>query len=58
MYSRGLSGLCSFKIVEAQGSLEVRWGGGGASTWRRGGVQRRCGMWSSWRMDEGAGNGI
>jgi hypothetical protein len=28
-----------------------------ASTWRQGGVLRRCGLWSSWRVD-GRGNGI
>jgi hypothetical protein len=26
--------------------------------WRRGGVGRRGGIWSSWRVDEGLGNGI
>jgi hypothetical protein len=26
--------------------------------WRWGGVGRRYGMWSSWRVDGGAGNGI
>jgi hypothetical protein len=27
--------------------------GVGVSTWRQGGVGRRCGMWSSWRVDGG-----
>jgi cytochrome c556 len=29
-----------------------------ASTWRQGEVGRRCGMWSSWKVDGGTGNGI
>jgi hypothetical protein len=33
---------------------QVEWGL--ASTWRR--LGRRCGMWSNWRVDWGAGNGI
>jgi hypothetical protein len=41
----------TLKRLEAPGSLEVRWGGAG--------VGRRCGMWSSQRVDGGeAGNGI
>jgi hypothetical protein len=36
----------TLKRLEAPGSLEVRWGGSGASTWRQG-VRRSCGMWSS-----------
>jgi hypothetical protein len=44
--------------LEATGNLEVRWGREvGASMWRQGGVGRRCGMWSSWRVDGGVGNG-
>ena len=63
-YSRGLPGLCSF-IDDAPNPQEtggprkfrgqVGWGDG-ASTWRR--VGRRCGMWSSHRVDWGKGNGI
>jgi hypothetical protein len=30
----------------------------GVSTWRQGGVGRRYGMWSSQRVDGGAGDGI
>jgi hypothetical protein len=30
----------------------------GASTWRWGGVGRKCVMWSRWRVDGGTGNGI
>jgi hypothetical protein len=44
----------TLKRLEAPGSLEVRWGGGvGATTWRWGRVERRCGMWSSWRVGVG-----
>jgi hypothetical protein len=42
----------TLKRLEAPGSLAVMWSGGvGASTWRQGGVMRRCGMWSSQRVD-------
>jgi hypothetical protein len=48
----------TLKRLEAPGSLEV---GGGvgmmSSTWRWGSVGRRCGMWSSGRMDGGGGSG-
>jgi hypothetical protein len=45
----------TLKRLEVPGSLEVRWGGGvGTPTWR----QRRYGMWNSWRVDGGIGNGI
>jgi hypothetical protein len=30
----------------------------GEYMWRHGGVRRRCGMWSSLRVDGGIGNGI
>jgi hypothetical protein len=43
----------TLKRLKAPGSLEVRWGGAWEiSTWRQG-VRRRCGMWSSWRVDGG-----
>jgi hypothetical protein len=44
------------KRLEAPGSLEVRWGGGGVIHMEERG--RRCGMWSSQRVNEGAENGI
>jgi hypothetical protein len=42
--------------LEAPGSLEVKWLGGGVwtSTWRQG-VGRRYGMWSSRKVDGGGG---
>jgi hypothetical protein len=44
----------TLKRLEAPRSLEIRWGTGeGIHTWRRGGVGRRYGMWSSCRVDEG-----
>ena len=50
----------TLKRLKVPGSLVVRWGQNGASMWRRGGVERRYGMWSSWRVDGGGGgrNGI
>jgi hypothetical protein len=36
----------TLKRLEAPGSLEVRWGGGGVARCRQGGVGRRCEMWS------------
>jgi hypothetical protein len=44
----------TLKKLEAPGSREVRWDGG----WEQGGVGRRCGMWSSQRVDGGVENGI
>jgi hypothetical protein len=41
----------TLKRLEAPGSLEVRWGGGGIAMWRWGVMGRRCRMWSSWRME-------
>jgi hypothetical protein len=41
----------TLKRLEASGSLEVRWGGGGGIHVETGRVGRRCGMWSSLRMN-------
>jgi hypothetical protein len=42
--------------LKAPGCLEERWSGGGGIHVEIGGVERRCGMWSSQRVD--GGNGI
>jgi hypothetical protein len=63
-YSRGLPGLCSFRDdapnlqetgVPREFRGQVGWGLG-VFKWRWGQVGRRCGMWSSQRVD-GAGVG-
>jgi hypothetical protein len=41
----------TLRRLEAPGSLDVRWDGYGASTWRQGGVGRRWETWSSRRVD-------
>jgi hypothetical protein len=46
----------TLKRLEAQGSLEVRWGGG--IHVETGGLGRRCGIWSSWRVNRVIGNRI
>jgi hypothetical protein len=43
----------TLKILEAPGSLEVRWGGGWGHPHGDRWVERRNGMWNSWRMDGG-----
>jgi hypothetical protein len=49
----------TLKRLEALGSLEVRWGGGGGIRVETGGgVGRRCGMWSSQRVHGEVWNGI
>jgi hypothetical protein len=58
-YSSGLPGLCSFRDdapnpQETGGLREFRDQVGcelGTSIWRQGGAGRRCGMWSSGRVD-------
>jgi hypothetical protein len=47
----------TLKRLEAPGSLEVRWGEGWEHPHGNKGMGRRCGMWSSRKMDKGAGNG-
>jgi hypothetical protein len=44
--------------LEALGSLEVRWDGGGDIHVETEVMRRRCGRWSNQKLDEGAGNGI
>jgi hypothetical protein len=65
--SRGLPGLCSFRddapnLQETGGPSEFRGQVGwvvGISTWRQGvGAGRRCGIWSSRRVDCGGGQGM
>jgi hypothetical protein len=53
----------TLKRLEASGSSEFRVGRElGTSSWIWCGVGvglgKRCGMWSRWRVDVGAGNGI
>jgi hypothetical protein len=44
----------TLKRLEAPETLEVRWGGGwGNPCGNRGVVGRRCGMWSSQKVDKG-----
>jgi hypothetical protein len=47
----------TLKRLHAPGSLEVRWGVGVGIHMKTGRVGKRCGMWSSQRMD-GRGQGI
>jgi hypothetical protein len=48
----------TLKILEAPGSLEVRCDGGWGHPCGDRGLERRYGVWSSQRVDEGEGNGI
>jgi hypothetical protein len=41
----------TLKRLETPGNLEVTWCVAGACGDK--GVERRCGMWISWRVDEG-----